>query len=172
MKNLANQKNNQKGHIVERTSEMASRERLKKMKITGCINDFHLAFGESYRVMTDGNHDYQVAADTENTVFVGLIEWTKELKKGIIQTRYKKGFIVPFTNNDPITREPVQSINEVIHHMIIFMIENPNEFERMFNKKAKPAKGKIGKYPKISKNDFRDIIQKKIEKEYKAKTSG
>ena len=139
------------------------------MKITGCLQDLRLIYGNSYHVMTDGEYDYQVSPESENEVFIGWIEWTKNRHDGLIQTRFVKGCIVPFSGKDPITREPVESINEVVHHIIIFMMENPDEFETMFKKRAKPGKGKKGRYPRISKNDFKDIIQRKLEKEYKAR---
>lgn len=130
------------------------------MKITGCINDFHLAHGESYHVMTDGEYDYQVSPDSEKTVFIGMIEWTKYRHDGIIQTRYVKGFIVPFSDRDPVTGKTVKTVDEVTHSLIILMMENPDKFEELFLKKAKPAKGKKAKYPKISKSDIKDIIWK------------
>ena len=148
---------------------MASRERFK-MRITGCLQDLRLIYGNSYHVMTDGKYDYQVSPESDNEVFIGWIEWTK-MHKGFVQTRYVKGCIVPFSDKDPITREPVKSVNDVVHHIIIFMTENPNEFEEMFKKKAKPGKGKKGKYPKISKEEFKDIIQKNAVKKYKAAIS-
>ena len=134
------------------------------MKVTGCLKSLRLIYGYSYRVMTDGEYDYMVLPESDNEVFIGWIKWTKK-RDGIIQTRFVKGCIVQFSDKDPITRDPVKSIEDVICHIIIFMMEYPNEFETMFKKRAKPGRGKKGKYPKISKDNFKDILLKSKRKE-------
>ncbi len=107
------------------------------MKFFGFFNDCRTIWGDSYKVTID-NKRYHVCPEGSSYVFVGLIEWEKELKGGI-QIRYIKGIEFHFKKS---------TAQDTVWKIIAIMGIHPDEFEELFNKVAKPS-NKNGNYPKL-----------------------
>ena len=118
------------------------------MKVSKVVFQCNMLFGDSYRIITDGEYDYQIFPDSNHSIFAGMIKKTAE-------STYIRGLQLQFASKDPFSGHYISSANEVAISMVKFAERNPDKFEKVFAKYAKSAQSKKARYPRMPKNGFK-----------------
>lgn len=124
------------------------------MKVEAILYDCHHSYGDSYKIQTDNGQLFHISPENKSSVLIGLIDQEKAYdENGIMQITYEKGVMIPFINKLPILNKTIRTADDVVKDIILFAINQPDEFEKVFNRLSM-SKGKEDGFPTASRRKF------------------